>query len=376
MASIRFSPVIGAAAGSIGGLVISSGRGGPTVKSRPRPTNPASLSQAYAQAYFEQVHRAWTALSAANRLTWTTAALSATKTNRVGLTRPRSARELYFSVALPMAYAQIPLPGAYARPIYAQPYTTVRAVAIAADQIYISLDAAAVVAGQAISIYGGRTFSAATSGPTPRLRHLLSTVYTRCYLDVRAAFIAHFGQPAIGERLAFRVVHWKPMGTARSIWDLTTTVLNRGPDHVNNGTFEGSWTGQVPSPWTAPVIYTPSRDQSNPLQAANSWTLSVGDNVATAYTAAYLLTGLTSGRSYEFRCLLAMASGTFNSLKLYDNATTIHTLIAAPTAPSQREIIHTIPALTWVNPVYLWLTNAPHAPGSFTLDNLSIREIL
>lgn len=376
MASIRFSPVIGSAAGSIGGITLRNARGGAVASSRARPTRPASLAQAYAQAYFESVHRAWANLSAAHRLTWTTAALTSSTTNRVGLTRPRTARELYFATAIPMAYAGLTLPTAFARPVYSQPYATVRAVAIGAEEIYISMDANAVPINQAFSIYGARTFSSAVAGATPRLRHLVSTTTARAYVDVRDAFLSHFGQPAIGERLAFRVVHWQPGATTKTTWPLTTNVLHRGPIINPNPRFETNWTANLPWYWYEPAIFTDTKITTNPLEALASWNLTVGDNAATASADGLWNATLVAGHTYEIRYLLSLASGTVTIGYIYDGFPHYFTFLTTPTAPWQGEpTVQITPAAITGNCKWFFANN-PHVPGNFTIDNLTIREVL
>ncbi len=376
MASIRFSPMIGSAAGSIGGITLRNARGGPVASNRALPTRPATDAQLASQALFQSVYRAWAALSAANRLTWTTAALTTATTNRVGLARPRTARELYFATALPMAYAGVTLPTAFAKPVYSQPYATVRAVAIGAEEIYISMDAYSVPTGQAFSIYGARTFSQAIAGATPRLRHLLSTTTARCYIDLRTAFLAHFGQPAIGERLTFRVDHWQPGSTTKTSWPLTCNVLHRGPIINPNPTLEGTWTGQTPNWWYNPTTYTATRITTNPLQAANSWNLTVGDSAANASENGLWNATLIAGHNYEIRFLLALASGTISVWYLIDATPHYYLLLATPTSPWQGEqTIQLTPTAITGN--CLWqIINYAHVPGNFTIDNISIREVL
>ena len=376
MASVRFSPLIGSMAGSVGGSVITGGLGGPMARSRPRPTLPHSTSQQESQRHFTAVHRAWTDLSAADRLTWTTAALSASKTNRVGLTRPRSARELYFATALPLAYAGAALPTAFARPVYSQPYTTIRAVAIAAEEIYISMDSPTLPVGQGFSVYGARTFSGAAQGRTPPLRHLLSTTSGRCLIDVRTPFLAHFGQPAIGERLAFRVDHWQSGSTSRTSWPLTTTVLNRGPILNYSPNWEMAWVGNQPVYWIAPVNFAPLRITTNPLQAANSWNLSVGSVGSNSTAFSNTFPPLTAGHTYEVRLLLAHASGTFSYFAIWDNTFVARFLLQTPTAPSQREFITTLTPVTWAGFSQFVFVSFATVAGNFTIDHLTIRRIL
>lgn len=376
MASIRFSPVIGAAAGSIGGITLRNARGGPVAASRARPALPNSAAQSESQAHFTACIRAWLALSAANKLTWTTAALSTSRTNRVGLTRPRSARELYMATAMPMSLAGLTLPTAFALPTYSQLYSTVRAVAIAADEIYISMDSLSIPTGRAFSIYGARTFSGDVAGATPRLRHLVTTSTARCYVDVRTAFLAHFGQPAIGERLHFRIDHWQPGATTKTSWPVTCNVLNRGPLKSANQNFEETWTGNAPLSWNTITTYTPLRVTTNPMQALNSWNLSVNGSSAASAAWSTMLAPLIAGRVYEVRCLLALNSGTISVFRLYDAAFTTFLTLTTFTTGSQTEIIATFTATGWTGTGWILFQNNANLAGNFTIDHLSIREVL
>ena len=376
MASIRFSALVGSAVGSVGGLTLRTGRGGPVISSRARPTLPASAAQADAQAKFETVHRAWSALSAAQKLSWTTAAAATTRTNRVGLTRPRTARETYFATAMPMCYAGITLPTTYALPVYSQPYTTVRAVAIGTEEIYVSMDSLSIPTGHAFSVYGGRTFSGDVAGATPRMRHLVSTTAARCYIDIRTAFLSHFGQPAIGERLAFRLVHWTPGATTQTSWPITCNVLNRGPVKNANQGFEGAWVGQAPLSWNTITTYTPLKVTTNPMQSNTSWNLSVNGSSAACAAWSTMLGPLTAGHVYEARILLALNSGTISVFRLYDAAFTSFLTATSFTTGSQKELTYTFTATGWTGTGWLLFQNNANLAGNFTVDNISIREVL
>jgi hypothetical protein len=292
------------------------------------------------------------------------------------LTRPRTARELYFATALPMAYAQIALPTSFTLPTYSQPYTTVRAVAIGAEEIYISMDSNTCPVTQAFAIYGGRTFSSDVAGATPRLRHLLSTVTARAYIDVRDAFLSHFGQPAVGERLAFRVVHWQPGATSKTTWPLTCNVLHRSLVINPNPRFELAWVANLPSNWTEPSTYVDTRITVNPLEQLNSWQLVVGDNVNTSQAHGPWGAPLAAGHTYEIRYLLSVASGTLTIIAIYDTTPTYDTLLTAFAGPWQGEKIHTLAPTAINGNCTWWIANNPHVPVNFTIDLLSIREIL
>lgn len=376
MASIRYSALVAAAAGSIGSVVLSSSRGGATARTRPKPPIADSAAQLDSRAHFRAVTAAWTALSAANRLTWTTAAATLTTPNRVGFNRPRTAKDLFFSVALPMSYAGVTLPTSFARPTYYQPYTTIRAVPFAGQALYLTMDSAATPSAQGFIVRAGRTFSNLATAPKPPLRHILTSTTVQCYLDIYQPFKDHFGEPQAGEYLWFEVSHFQPGGWQRSTFTFSTPVLSRGAAINPNGTFEGSWSGNTPASWTPSAGATYLRRTVNPLADANSWTVTVPDSAATEGPYCYLGYTINTSKTYEFRALVSITAGHLDHFVIAPFAGTQFDIPAPIAAPWQGQITIPIDPSGWTNPCGMYPANNPHSTGSWTVDNVSIREVL
>jgi len=84
MAIFTPGPAIAAASGSVGGLVFSHNRGGPYIRRRPIPVNPASIAQVTYRAEFVQASQLWQSRGEAGQLQWKTWALNNKIPNALG----------------------------------------------------------------------------------------------------------------------------------------------------------------------------------------------------------------------------------------------------------------------------------------------------
>lgn len=91
---IRFS-IVAAASGSIGGLTASHNRGGPYLRTRTVPTDPASGFQVIMRTILGNLATAWQTLTDVQRDAWTTYGINVPITNAMGDTIFLTGQQMY-----------------------------------------------------------------------------------------------------------------------------------------------------------------------------------------------------------------------------------------------------------------------------------------
>lgn len=85
MANIRFGSLVSDARGSVGGMTISAGRGGPIIRARRKPVNPRSALQEVQRGRQAYLARHWShTLTAQQRADWNAYAAATSWTNKLG----------------------------------------------------------------------------------------------------------------------------------------------------------------------------------------------------------------------------------------------------------------------------------------------------
>lgn len=91
---VRFS-ILAAASGSMGGTTASHNRGGPYLRARTVPTDPASGFQVVMRTILGNLATAWQTLTLTQREAWATYAANVPTTNRLGDTVYLTAQQMY-----------------------------------------------------------------------------------------------------------------------------------------------------------------------------------------------------------------------------------------------------------------------------------------
>lgn len=98
MALYTPGPMIGQASGRVGGTIFSRNRGGSYVRNGSLPSRVTSEKALNAKAYLSLASQAWSALTAAQRLSWNTWAASKTVVNRLGRSISLNGQNWYVSL--------------------------------------------------------------------------------------------------------------------------------------------------------------------------------------------------------------------------------------------------------------------------------------
>ena len=107
MALIKLGAFVTEVSGKIGGTVFSKNKGGAYAKNRVVPSNPQTTFQANVRAFFAQIAKKWKTLTQAQRDSWSAAALTVTKINRLGDTIKLSGSQLYQERSLNLYNARL-----------------------------------------------------------------------------------------------------------------------------------------------------------------------------------------------------------------------------------------------------------------------------
>ena len=108
MALIKLGAFVTEVSGKIGGTIFSKNKGGAYAKNRVVPSNPQTTFQANVRAFFAQIAKKWKTLTQAQRDSWSAAALTVTKINRLGDTIKLSGSQLYQERSLNLYNARLP----------------------------------------------------------------------------------------------------------------------------------------------------------------------------------------------------------------------------------------------------------------------------
>lgn len=95
MALIKYSAVVGAASGKVGGVVLSSNGNGAYVKGYVKPVNPNTSKQQVVREQFGALTTSWRALTDAQRQRWSDAAPQFPYQNRLGDSKIYSGFQLF-----------------------------------------------------------------------------------------------------------------------------------------------------------------------------------------------------------------------------------------------------------------------------------------
>lgn len=127
MAVIRYGPVVGAASGAVGGVVLVATRGGAVMRKRPAVRTRDSAAALAARGMPGKVGAAWNALDETTRAQWVTAAAGKLFPNRLGVLRSISGFQLYSKFVMDIYLGQAP--AALAPPTVSNIYSPVRVTA-------------------------------------------------------------------------------------------------------------------------------------------------------------------------------------------------------------------------------------------------------
>lgn len=376
MALVRFGSLIQAASGRVGGLCFSRQGGTPIVRTQPLYRRHDSERCLATRAAMAQAQSLWRDLSEANRLAWANFARQFPASNRLGLSRQRSA----FNVFMASTVRGL-LGGFFFRPSPDQqtPYLLGRTVSVElwpggpANVLYAEgsegdLPHATVKAQRLVSTYNGL--------PGQIWRTVSRTDISDFAHDFWTNLVAAFGTPARLEWFRFDVTQWLPA------WPRTLTsrhlvqIPNVGDELTYNGDFQIG--GTPPTGWT--VVGTGALTQAILYTyadlASGHWIVAAAQPATEFLTHTTYRFTLVAGQTYTLRLAYNVTSGNI-SVIYYLVPGLGYANICGP-LPTADGAWHTLAVQftpTWSGTACsLRINNAANIPGNVLFDNISIRK--
>jgi len=210
MGKIKFSAIVSAASGKIGGNVFARNASGAYVRTWVNPVNPNTAKQQTVKASFANLVSAWKNLSAANQQAWEDMAPQYPYTDRLGETKKYTGQQLYIKLN-----QNLNVIGAstISSPLVPQTFS-----AISVDTLDMVLTAGTLTNGTLVlSVEGAATESvivevttALSGGITKPAKGLFRQVLvntdasTSTDYDFTSEYIALYGSPELGARIFAR----------------------------------------------------------------------------------------------------------------------------------------------------------------------------
>lgn len=214
MARIKFGMMMTDARGKLGGQVFTKTRSGATVRTKVTPRNPQTLAQGQARSILANLSRGWSNLSVNDRESWQSAVNSFTKTDVFGDNYAPSGKNLYVSLnanlqnigksTIDSAPSETALPSiAFSGVSFNLPD------GVRLGNVLFSADVVDIPTGTSLVIEASRPANAG--------RYNFSGGFAKVIVlddasdldgkkeDIFDAYIAKYGSPAVGKKVAFRV---------------------------------------------------------------------------------------------------------------------------------------------------------------------------
>lgn len=205
MALFRPGVLVQTVSGDIGGVSFVQGKGGAYVRRRGVKCNQNSFYQERQRARFSRLPGLWQDLSAQDKTSWATLAARVYRVDRLGVQKPWTARNLFFSENGLRLTAGL-------SPISAAPIGGARLAFASFTVTYASAvltlrcnRVGGVGSGRAL-FFGCRSFSRAGFTSKTFYTFLSSPFSSNLVVNGTSFFAARFRVPDVGEYLGFRVV--------------------------------------------------------------------------------------------------------------------------------------------------------------------------
>lgn len=208
MARIKFGMMMTDARGKLGGHVFTKARSGATVRTKVTPANPQSLAQSVARTRLGALSQSWSSLTEEQRVAWNSRALEVGKTNIFGDSYYPSGKNLFVSVNTSVLLAGgvvVPVP-----PINVEIPNIINAefiVEVGATSISSALDYEGSTADTVTLLMATKPSSAGKfnfSGQYSLFLSFPAGDNISNPVDAYNAYVARFGNPAIGQKISFQ----------------------------------------------------------------------------------------------------------------------------------------------------------------------------
>lgn len=208
MAIIRPGPIVGAVSGTLGGVVFVAARRGFVVRPRPNRLHRTSPFLSASKSFMHNLRRHWSTLTADQQNLWNTSAALIQTTNALGLSSPINGFQ-YFIMTNKTAF-----PGP--KSIVDVPFSLQPTEFVLLPTVVFSVSGSYSVTAQnnnfpgfmTIQIYGWPFWRTTPSRSVARLVFLREDTQSLLVLsiNVRDAWIAHFGPLSVGQQFALGIV--------------------------------------------------------------------------------------------------------------------------------------------------------------------------
>jgi hypothetical protein len=204
MAKIALSGLISDIRGKVGGVVFAKNRTSGYSRIKVTPTNPRSSFQTGVRAILSEISQLWRQLTEGQRQEWDNVAESITKSDGVGGRYKTTGKNLY--VGLGANRKQIGLGALSSPPVFVEvqePVITSLEVSVGDSEILLETDNIAL--GNTFVIEATKPLSAGVSF-TKGLFRVIDITGDPGSTNIWNAYVAKFGAPKVGEKLAVRVI--------------------------------------------------------------------------------------------------------------------------------------------------------------------------
>lgn len=192
--------------GKLGGQVATKGRNGLNIRTKVKPINRRTTSQVDQRSLLATTSQGWSALTDAQRASWTASALNFTHTNNFGQKFKPTGKNFYTEVNLNLLNSGSAIVNK--PPLTTPPtgLTALTALSAAANTLTASFAATPTAAGNVAIVQATRGLSAGVAFVGKQYRQIATfPAAAASPLDLTAAYTAKFGAPPSGLRVFIRV---------------------------------------------------------------------------------------------------------------------------------------------------------------------------
>ncbi len=191
------NPLIGPAAGSVGGTAFQQGASGIVLRAKRKPANPQTPNQIRRRAALSSISAAWRGLTQAQRDAWNAASAELTTSNRLGQSAKLSGANYFLRIN-----ANSRLAGGSA--IITEPPNidpVVPPLLVAADGTLVLTFSGSLPTGYIVNVKASRQVSPGRASAATSVVANFSSLGTGGVLDIQAAYVAKYGALIDGKKV-------------------------------------------------------------------------------------------------------------------------------------------------------------------------------
>lgn len=211
------SPIVTEASGTLGNTVAAKGRNGLYMRNKVSPSNPKTIAQSKVRAAFTGASQAWRSLTDAQRTGWHALGKQMTTTDALGQSSPLTGSQIHQALNGVLATLSVsPIADAPSQPeaSAALPAITLEAAHQGTADGAFRLFVRSAAYGGKVQVYATPPVSAGRAsfgGSAYRLIDVVDGLVSGG-TNLTDAYIAKYGTPALGVKIAVKVVPVSPNG--------------------------------------------------------------------------------------------------------------------------------------------------------------------